>query len=149
MPTTKPRLAVTLTPEARATLNRLARVTKQPASRIVTEVVEAALPVLEQTASTMEALQFKTATLSAELRRSFGQAERTASRQALAMLDVLAEAEHQLRNEPAPITPETAEGGDGPAGAAPSNSGPRNPRSSNTGVANPGNRQKRTKKGQK
>lgn len=49
MPTTLPRIAVTLTPQASAALRQLATLTRQSQSRIVGDLVEDAIPLMLKT----------------------------------------------------------------------------------------------------
>jgi hypothetical protein len=54
MPTTKPRLNVTLTPESRAALERLTEASGIAASQFISRIVHDAIPVIDATAKAMK-----------------------------------------------------------------------------------------------
>lgn len=54
MPTTKPRLTITLEPHAHEVLSRLAAANHQPMASIVTELLEAAIPSMERVVAIVE-----------------------------------------------------------------------------------------------
>lgn len=97
MPTTKPRLAITITPRTREALARIARAARRPASGVVRDLLDEATPTLEQIASTMEALKAQTEGFRDQMRRKLSAAERSAFHHAAAALDVLAEIERDAK----------------------------------------------------
>lgn len=129
MPTANPRLQITVTRPTRDVLARIAAVTKRPASKVVTEILDEALPALEQMARTMEALKASADSFGSNVRRRLTIAERRAYRQAAAGMELLADIEREANaaRSPAP--------GVG-AKRAPQDRKPRpgDPRPSNTGV---------------
>ena len=60
MPTTKPRLYMVLAPRTDAVLRTLAKLSHQPISRVATEILDAAVPALEQVVSAMHDAQGST-----------------------------------------------------------------------------------------
>lgn len=127
MPTTKPRLQVTLTPRSRDAIARVAAVQGRPASKIVAEVLDEATPVLEQLANTMEALKDAAASIKGSVVRRLSTAERRAYTAAVEGMALLAELEQDARDVEA--------GGIGAAGAT--RRPLPDPRPSNTGVTPP------------
>lgn len=60
MPTQKPRIIITVDPETKAVLDRLQRAANKPASRIIAEVVNEAVPLFKAMADAAEAEKLKT-----------------------------------------------------------------------------------------
>ena len=97
MPTTNPRLAITLTPRSRAAIGRIAAHTREPASRVIAGILEEAAPTLEQIAATMDALKAQTQGYRNALGRKIDAAERRAFKAAAESLAILAEMEQEAR----------------------------------------------------
>lgn len=75
MPTTKPRLAITLEPHRHELLRRLARLQGVSASFLVADLVETVAPVLERVCVTLENAQAASASVKENLRRVALEAE--------------------------------------------------------------------------
>jgi replication-associated recombination protein RarA len=121
MTTTNPRLQITLTPRSRQVLGRIGKLNRIPVSRVIAQVLEEAAPVLEQVASTMEALQDQAKGYAGTVRRRLAAGERRSLEAAAQALELLGEIEREAR---------TGAGVSAPRGRRPGT----NPRTSNTGV---------------
>ena len=75
MPTAKPRLSMTLSDQQYATLRRLSAANGQPMSKIVAELFDVALPVLERTVVVLEAASRMRGQVPEALRTSLEKAE--------------------------------------------------------------------------
>lgn len=97
MPSTKPRVNLTLEPEAFATLTRLSKAAKLPRARLLADLLEEALPLMERSAAMLE----QAATLSAEardqLRAKVDQLDTQATAGAGQVFDAIAQAESVIR----------------------------------------------------
>jgi hypothetical protein len=124
MPTTNPRLAITLTPRSRAVLARIGKLNRTPASRVASHILDEATPVLEQVAATMEALQDQAKGYAGTVKRRLAAGERKGLEAAAQAMELLAEIERDARS------------GTGAAAQRGRRSG-SNPRPSNTGVTHP------------
>lgn len=138
MATTKPRLQITLSPDARAAVDRVAKLEARPASKVVTDILEEAIPVLDQIADTLQAIKDASESVRGKIATRLGQAERRAYAAAVEGMSVLAELEHDARHL-AGSPPRVG------AKRAPGEAGSRHPRPSNTGVTPPSLGKKRRK----
>ncbi len=97
MPSTKPRVNLTLEPEAFETLTRLSRAAKLPRARLLSDLLEEALPLMERSALMLE----QAATLSAEAREQLRTRAAALDAQAGAgfgqVVDAIAQAETAIR----------------------------------------------------
>lgn len=144
MPTHKPRLQITLEPDVRAILDRLATLQKRPASKIVAEILEEAHPVLHQIADTLDAINEASESVKGTIRRRLSTAERRAYSAAVEGMSILAELEQDARSiERQNAGPPGMAAQRAPRGAGSSRPLPPNPRPSNTGVTPPGMGKKR------
>jgi hypothetical protein len=116
MPSSKPRVNLTLDPEAFATLSRLAKAAKLPRARILADLLEEALPLLERTATMLEAAGALSAEARAGLRLRVDALDSQASEGAAVVFDALAKAETAIKKA----------GGDGRRGARSAPTGGRN-----------------------
>jgi len=57
MPTTHPRINLTVTPDLYATVDRLARLSGQPKTRVILDLLEPAAPFLNEVANLLETAQ--------------------------------------------------------------------------------------------
>lgn len=91
MPTTNPRVTVTLKPSTFATLRRLSALTKNSQSAIIGELLEASEPVFERTCRVLEAAQTAQASVRESVKANLEQAEAQLSSQLGLMLGELHE----------------------------------------------------------
>jgi len=110
MSTTRPRLNVSLTPEARAVVARLAGLNRMSQSRVIAEVIEEAMPVLGRVADALENVrnlsQQKSAAIRETLEAAQADAEMSAAT-ALALLERIADRE-PTSGAPRPASSDTA-----------------------------------------
>jgi hypothetical protein len=91
---TKPRLQISLSPDAFEVVRRLARSQKSPASRIVSELIEEASPMLRKMADTLESMATAAEAHRERIRMTLADSEheaRAAAAQVVRMLDDMAE----------------------------------------------------------
>ena len=112
MPTRNPRLAITLDRETRAIIDRLSTLTKQPASRIVSDCMTESAPVLHRIADAIERVKLVTESRSAAIRAALSTAETQARENAAAALALL---DRIAADEPVPGVASARGGGPGPA----------------------------------
>jgi hypothetical protein len=98
----------------------------RPASKVVAEILDEATPVLEQLASTMEALKDAAASVKGTVTRRLSTAERRAYSAAVEGMSILADLENDARR--------FVSGGAGGEARGPARRLPSDPRPSNTGV---------------
>lgn len=111
-----PRLSITLPPDVRATVERLAVLNRAPAARVIAEVICEAAPVLHKIADAIERVQQvnaeKSEAIRATLAHAQAEAEKTAAT-ALALLDRIAAPPVDARSAP----PEGGKPGQGASSA--------------------------------
>ncbi len=134
MPTTLPRVFVTLSPSADALVSRMARLQRSSKSQIIRDLVEMAEPALQRAAALMEAAEDAPERLLAELGGSLMRSQERAEEQLAGMLyriesstaDLVTEAEKVAGRRP-PVRRSTAVLRDPPA----SNRGVNSPNKNN------------------
>jgi len=134
MPTTNPRIQVTLSPSLDALVGQMARYQRTSKAHVLRELLETAEPGLSRAVALMQAAEQAAGAIKSELARGIDQAQTKAERslgRTLAAMDQLtgdlvATAERVQERRPARPGAERAAG----AGA----SGPGNPPASNRGV---------------
>lgn len=138
MPTSNPRINVTLPPSLDATVRRMAFLTRVSKAQVLRELLEAAEPALQRAVTLMEAAQQATAAVKAGVSRDLAKAQEEAERQAAVILghldgasaDLVAQAEALRERRPRPA--KAARG----AARAPS-AAPPDPPASKRGVKSP------------
>ena len=95
----KPRLQISLDPAALEVVRRLARQQGSPASRVVSEVIEEAAPLLARMAETLEALEATAKAHKDRIRGSLEASERKARSAALEVVTLLDDLAAKARSE--------------------------------------------------
>jgi hypothetical protein len=140
MPTTNPRVNVTLSPSLDALVVRLAALDRISKSQVLRELLEAAEPALQRAVALMEAAKTARVESRAELRRGLDRSQAKLEAELEANLhliahhsrDLVSEAQAVRGRRPARAGRQQAERAD-PPGSAPAQSA-KNPPASNRGV---------------
>lgn len=100
MPTKKPRLAVTLSPESRASLERLSKASGIAASQFISQIVHDAIPVIDAMTRSFEEAK-KSPQRAAEIMRDLiTHAQVEAAQHQLALDAAIAKKKRKLRRRP-------------------------------------------------
>jgi hypothetical protein len=100
----KPRLQISLDPAALAVIRRIAKQQQAPASRVVSELIEEAAPLLTRMAETLEALEATAKAHKAQIKGSLEASEqraRAAALEVVSLLDDLADRARTVSHEKA------------------------------------------------
>jgi hypothetical protein len=124
----KPRLQISLTPGTREVVARLARSQKTPASRVVSELIEDAAPMLAKMADTLESMATAAQAHRDRIRMTLADSEHEARSAAATVVRLLDEMAATARAEAAVAVDARA------ARAAASSPRPQAPRLSNRGA---------------
>jgi|SRR5690554_3489791 len=94
MATTKPRLTITLEPHTHTVITELARLQGRSKAKIITELLDSVVPVLERTCYVLQLAQSATLTVTDDLKASMERSEATLREMfadALGQMDIFAD----------------------------------------------------------
>lgn len=129
----KPRLQISLDPAALAVVRRLAKQQRAPASRVVSELIEEAAPLLARMAETLESLEATAKAHKDRIRGSLEASERKARSAALEVVTLLDDLAAKARSD-------ASEAGSGRVAAAPAAGAPPSAAATTAAAPHPSNR---------
>lgn len=100
MPTKKPRLAVTLTPESRAALERLTKASGIASSQFIAQIVHDAIPVIDAMAVAFAEAKRSPVRAAEVMRDALGQAHLHAAQEQLRLDVEIQKKKRKLRRRP-------------------------------------------------